>query len=115
MNIIISVEVAEQNSLFPHLLDESGLISKHISLENDILLSPQFTTINKKRAVGVSDILNFILSIPVGIATGLAANALHSWFVKTKTQRAKINKTEIIITDDKEQTIRLIIKSLTGE
>lgn len=115
MNILISVEVSDHDALLSSILNKSGHIKNSISLENDVLLSPQFTTIKKKKAVGAVDILNFMLSIPVGIATGVAANALYSWFVKNKIPKVKIKKTEITVKNENEQTISLIIKTLTKE
>lgn len=115
MNLQVSVEVMDHDALLSVLLDESGHLKDSLSLGNGVVLSPQFTAIKTKRAIGATDVLNFVLSVPVGIATGVAANALYSWLVKNNVPKAKIERTEIIVTDEKEQTISLIVKTLTRE
>lgn len=115
MNLQVSVEVTDHDALLAELLDENGHLKGPLALGKGIVLSPQFTAIKTKRAIGATDILQFVLSVPVGIGTGVAANALYSWLMKNKVPRAKIETTEIVLTEEKEQTIRLIVKTLTRE
>lgn len=113
MNLQISIEVADYNAITPILLDESGYLKDTHLLGDGVSLSPKFTTIKTKRAIGASDILNFVLSVPVGIGTGVIANVLYAWLTKSNVQSVRIEQTEIIIKDEKGKVIHLITKTLS--
>lgn len=110
MNLLVSLEVSDYNELLADLLDERGRLKDSFTIEDGVTLSPQFSAIITKRAVGAPEVLQFVLSIPVGIATGVAANALYNWLTRSKVPKARIKTTEIVLTEKKEHTVHLITR-----
>jgi len=115
MDILISVEIASQELILADLLDECGRLKDSLTLLDEIVLAPQFATVNSRKALGASDILQFILSIPIGLGTGVAANALYNWLMKNKITKVKIENTIIVLTDDVEQMKTILKDALTRE
>jgi len=110
MNLQVSLEVLDHDALLADLLDERGHLKGSFTIGCGVALLPQFTAIKTKRAVGAPEILQFVLSIPVGIATGVAANALYNWLIRSKVPKARIKTTEIVLTEKKEHTVHLITR-----
>jgi len=108
----ISIQLSDKEIMDKLLLGEDKNLLEKISIGDKVELLPLFTTFKSKKVVGGNEVLNFLLSVPVGVTTGIIANYLYSWFLKSKTSKIRIEKTEITITEDKETTIKIIIETL---
>ena len=115
MKLLLSAELPKDTSSLISLIEENGKIKKSILLASDAQLIPKFSAIEKKRAIGANEIINFFVSIPIGVATGILANSLYDWLKKAKIQQIRIVKTVVTVTDDKQKTITQIEKTIIEE
>jgi hypothetical protein len=103
MELDLEVMINNAEDWTSYLIDEDGHLRSNIEMDHGLTLAPQFTSLKSERAVGEADILLFILSIPVGIATDLLASALYDWLTRHKVHRIRIQRSELTILEGKEK------------
>jgi hypothetical protein len=116
MEYAIDIMIGSREDLKSEICKDDAQIIKEINIGSGVLLKPQFTCAYTNRAIGGGfEILPFVLSIPMGVATGLAANILYSWLFKNNVNRIIIENKIIILTDEDANTNSHRIKELLRE
>jgi len=108
MVLRLEVVLNDPEALSSCLLGENGRLLRSIDIGQGIVLEPQFTTLKSSRMTGDLDIFLFLLGIPVGIATQIAADILYDWLSEKKAQKVRIKQQEIIIADGKKIFIKRV-------
>ncbi|MDM8528206.1 hypothetical protein QUF58_08330 [Anaerolineales bacterium HSG24] len=111
MNYNLQVITKNSKNMEETLTLSTGEIADKIKLKHDIELLPQFTYIDSSRMIGGEDILLFLLSIPVGMATSITANIIYDWLTKNEIEQVRLNRT-VIIVEEKEKTTKIIAEEL---
>ena len=93
------------------ILIEGGITFGDVIIEDGITLRPLFLSIRASRAVGGPEALAFLVTVSSSIGAKTLADVIYKWFKKTKANRLKIERIEVLITRPNE-VIRVIREAI---
>jgi hypothetical protein len=96
---------------FGDVIIEGGITFGDVIIGDGITLTPLFLSIRASRAVRRAEALEFLLTVSSSIEAKTLADVIYKWFKKTKANRLKIERTQVLITRP-DEVIRVIREAI---
>lgn len=110
----LAVMFADVQPLSAAMMGQDGRLKDRIEIGSGVTLCPQFTSIRRAGAIGGTEVLTFLINIPVGIALNMAAAALYDWLCKHGVRRARANGIEVPVSGTASDDVPVIVHALIG-
>jgi hypothetical protein len=87
---------------------QDGAIVERVDLAEGVTLFPLFLSVRSSNAVGTPELLTFLVTVSSSVGGKIVAELIYKWFIKTKAERLRIEKTEIVIQDGPDHLVRAV-------
>jgi len=95
-------------SLQLELSTQDGTIAERVDLADGVTLVPLFLSVRTSNAVGTPELLTFLVTVSSSVGGKILAELIYRWFIKTKAERLRIEKTEVVIQDGADHLVRVV-------